>query len=88
MACMKQITAAQNRAVIDTLFEKGNIQGAGWHRQGRCAHANDCGYFCDWLRRDGDGPWYCGHPEAEPAVTEDLLNAYKRRNAQCPVGHW
>lgn len=84
MACPETGRAPEDRlqrrrALIDGLFEKGQLDAARRHRWMQCAMSNGCGLACERLDKEvGEQP-SCGK-------TANLYEALKRRDFKCPRG--
>ncbi len=71
------------RAIIQTLFDAGNLKAAGIHRWHKCATSSECGYACPALDKDADQKPSC--PEGNAV---DLYAFLKRPDFRCPRGHF
>ena len=87
MGCKGKKADVDTRALIQTLFDVGNVTAAAIHRLHKCYHATYCGRLCTWLvKAPGLALVHCTHPDlAEPVL---LYPALEDPAFACPLGQF
>ena len=86
--CEKKTTRRSSRAVIASMFERGNPADALSHRLFQCTHATKCRCLCERLMKDaGKATVHCwsNYPD-RPAKMVYLYEALENPAFECPLG--